>query len=227
VRDDDDFRDFVRTRGAALSRAAYLLTGDHHLAEDLLQTVLATTYQHWPRIRHGNPDAYVRRALHNTHISWWRRRGVDTTPLDAALFDVGGIGTRRIGTGGMGAGRSDAAPLDAAARLAGSGDGTEATLRRLTVVAALRTLTPRQRAVVVLRYFEDLTEAQAAELLGCTVGTVKRLHFDALARLRAVAPYLIADTEPTGTEHEGSSSGDSSSGDISNEDGVSGEVVRP
>jgi RNA polymerase sigma factor (sigma-70 family) len=72
-------------------------------------------------------------------------------------------------------------------------DGTESALRRLTVVSALRALTPRQRATVVLRYFEDLTEAQTAEVLGVSVGTVKRLHFDALARLREVAPHLISD----------------------------------
>jgi RNA polymerase sigma-70 factor (sigma-E family) len=151
VDDDEDFRDFVRTRGPALSRAAYLLTGDHHLAEDLLQTVLATTYQHWPRVRRGHPDAYVRRALHNTHISCWRRRGVEPAALST----------------------------EALAELAEPGDRTERTLRRLTVVAALRTLTPRQRVVVVLRYFEDLTEAQTADLLGCTIGTVDEVivHF--------------------------------------------------
>jgi RNA polymerase sigma-70 factor (sigma-E family) len=154
---DDDFRDFVRGRSPALSRTAYLLTGDHHLAQDLLQTALATTYQHWNRVRHGNPEAYVRRALHNTYISWWRRHR-PTAALDGTDAPVG--------------------------------DGSEATVRRLAVLDALRTLTPRQRAVVVLRYFEDLTEAQAAEVLRISVGTVKRLHFDALARLRTLAPEL-------------------------------------
>ncbi len=157
---DDDFRDFVRGRGPALSRTAYLLTGDHHLAEDLLQTALATTYQHWRRVRDGNPEAYVRRALHNTYISWWRRR-------------------------------RPASPIDAEAQAVA--DGTEETVRRLAVVNALQVLTPRQRATVVLRYFEDLTEAQTAHVLGISVGTVKRLHFDAIARLREVAPELIGD----------------------------------
>ena len=72
---DDDFREFALTRGPSLSRTAYLLTGDHHLAQDLVQTALAAAYQHWPRIRDANPEAYVRRTMHNTHISWWRRRG--------------------------------------------------------------------------------------------------------------------------------------------------------
>jgi RNA polymerase sigma-70 factor (sigma-E family) len=158
---DDDFRDFAVSRGPSLSRTAYLLTGDHHLAQDLLQTALAAAYQHWPRIRDNNPEAYVRRALHNTHISWWRRHGrVTTTQLEA---DVA------------------------------SPDGTEATVRRLTVVAALRTLTARQRAVVVLRYFEDLTEAQTAHVPGCSIGSVKRVHFDALTRLRTTVPHLLAE----------------------------------
>jgi DNA-directed RNA polymerase specialized sigma24 family protein len=60
---DDDFRDFVRARSPALSRTAYLLTGDRHLAQDLLQSALAKTYQHWPRVRDGNPEAYVLRSL--------------------------------------------------------------------------------------------------------------------------------------------------------------------
>jgi RNA polymerase sigma-70 factor (sigma-E family) len=160
---DEDFRDFVLSRGPALSRTAYLLTGDHHLAQDLLQTALAKTYQHWPRVRDGAPEAYVRRALHNTYISWWRRQ-----PPPEPLAEI--------------------APAVA--------DRTEASIRRLTVLNALRMLTPRQRAVVVLRYFEDLTEAQAAEILGVTAGTVKRLHFDALTRLRSLAPHLL-DSEVT------------------------------
>mgnify|MGYP002620985780 CR=1 FL=1 len=155
---DDDFRDFVRARSPALSRTAYLLTGDHDLAQDLLQSALAKTYQHWPRVRNGNPEAYVRRTLRTTFVSWWRRQ-----PPTPPVAEVSPTTT----------------------------DGREATLRRVTVINALRALTPRQRAVIVLRYVEDLTEAQAAEVLGVTVGTVKRLHFDALARLRSLAPHLI------------------------------------
>jgi RNA polymerase sigma-70 factor (sigma-E family) len=163
---EDDFREFVHGRGPALSRTAFLLTGDHHLAQDLLQSALAMTYQHWDRVRSGNPEAYVRRALHNTYISWWRRhRGAEAPD---GIDPVG--------------------PAVA--------DGAEATVRRLAVLDALRTLAPKQRAVVVLRYYEDLTEAQAAEVLGVSVGTVKRLHFDALARLRTLAPDLADDPTP-------------------------------
>jgi RNA polymerase sigma-70 factor (sigma-E family) len=148
----------VRARSPALSRTAYLLTGDHHLAQDLLQSALAATYQHWPRVRDGNPEAYVRRALHNTYVSWWRRK-----PPAQPVADVS---------------------------VAPTTDGTEATLRRLTILNALRVLTPRQRAVIVLRYFEDLTEAETAAILGCAVGTVKSQTRHALTRLRQLAPDL-------------------------------------
>jgi len=73
MRGDDGFREFVLVSTPALSRFAYLLTGDHHLAEDLLQSALANTYRHWRRIRDDNPRAYVRRAMVNEHTSWWRR----------------------------------------------------------------------------------------------------------------------------------------------------------
>jgi RNA polymerase sigma-70 factor (sigma-E family) len=163
VGDEESFREFVRMRTPALSRSAYLLTGDHHLAHYLLQSALATIYQHWRRIAAGNPEAYVRRAMYHTHVSWWRRR---------RLVELG---------------PADDVP-------ATTRDESDAVTLRLTVAAALRQLAPRQRAVIVLRYFEDLTEAQTAEALGCAVGTVKRLHFDALARLREVAPYLLTET---------------------------------
>jgi RNA polymerase sigma-70 factor (sigma-E family) len=163
VTDEENFRDFVGARAPALSRAAYLLTGDHHLAQDLVQSALAATYQHWSRVQAGNPEAYVRRAMHHAHVSWWRKR---RPPEVAASAEATG------------------------------GDEAEATTLRLTVVAALRVLAPRQRAVIVLRYFEDLTEAQTAAALGCSVGTVKRLHFDALARLRSLAPHLLTEGVP-------------------------------
>ncbi len=162
--DDEGFREFVRARAPALSRAAFLLTGDHHLAQDLVQAALAATYQHWPRIHTGSPEAYVRRAMHHTHVSWFRkRRPIEVGPPDGSAV----------------------AP-----------DDIDGVTLRLTVVAALRVLAPRQRAVIVLRYFEDLSEAQTATVLGCSIGTVKRLHFDALKRLRHVAPHLLADASP-------------------------------
>ncbi|MEV0156131.1 SigE family RNA polymerase sigma factor [Micromonospora sp. NPDC050686] len=156
----ESFHEFVVQRSPALSRTAYLLTGDHQLAEDLLQSALARTYRHWRRIHGGDPEAYVRRAMYHQQVSWWRRRRV-AERLEA-------VPTER--------------PRD---------DHSDATALRLTLDAALRRLTPRQRAVLVLRYYEDLTEAQVAEVLGCSIGTVKRHGHDAVRRLRAIAPELV------------------------------------
>jgi RNA polymerase sigma-70 factor (sigma-E family) len=156
----ETFHEFVVLRSPALSRRAYLLTGDHQLAEDLLQSALAKTYRHWRRISGGDPEAYVRRVMYHQQVSWWRRR-LPTERLEAEPTDRPGS------------------------------DHSEATALRLTVATALRHLTPRQRAVVVLRFYEDLTEAQVAEVLGCSVGTVKRHGHDALRRLRDIAPDLV------------------------------------
>jgi DNA-directed RNA polymerase specialized sigma24 family protein len=70
----DQFAEFVRTRGAALQRTAYLLTGDWPLAEDLLQTALAKSFLRWRRIRSDDPEGYVRKVLVNTYATWWRRK---------------------------------------------------------------------------------------------------------------------------------------------------------
>ncbi|MDG4823835.1 SigE family RNA polymerase sigma factor [Asanoa sp. WMMD1127] len=157
----DSFRDYVAARLTGLSRAAYLLTGDRHLAEDLVQQALIQVASRWEKISAaGDPDPYVRRVLYHQHVSWWRRRRLVDQPHAAP-------------------------PERAVADQAVSDKDTELTVRQ-----ALRRLTPRQRAVLVLRYFEDLTEAQTAEVLGCSVGTVKSNTRDALARLRATAPEL-------------------------------------
>jgi RNA polymerase sigma-70 factor (sigma-E family) len=163
VRRDDGFAEFVSAATPALSRTAYLLTGDHQLAEDLLQSALANAFRHWPRIRDGHPEAYVRRSLHHEQVSWWRRRR----------------------------GYEHLTPNPGAERSSSDGDLADATTVRITVVRALATLTPRQRAVIVLRFYEDLTEAAAARVLGCTVGSVKRHGHEALARLRRIAPHLL------------------------------------
>jgi hypothetical protein len=104
VADEESFRDFVRARAPALSRAAHLLTGDHHLAQDLVQSALAATYRHWSRIHAGNPEAYVRRAMHRAQISWWRRRrpAEVAQPYDPTTSTGGSCGSwtrpRRPGT---------------------------------------------------------------------------------------------------------------------------------
>jgi RNA polymerase sigma-70 factor (sigma-E family) len=145
------FAAFVNSRGPALQRTAYLLTGDWALAEDLLQTALAKSYLARNRIRHEDPEGYVRKVLANTHATWWRRKWRGETP------------TAELPEGQH---------LDA-----GSED-------RLSLAAALARLPRRQRAVIVLRFHEDLTEAAVAQALGISVGTVKSQTAKALAKLR-------------------------------------------
>lgn len=150
----EEFREYVAARSAWLLRTAYLLTGNHAEAEDLLQTTLAKTYLSWRRIQaRGALDAYVRRVMVNTHISWWRRRKIDEYPADV-LPDV---------------------PVD---------DPTLRTDLRDALWKALDRLPRRQRAAVVLRYYEDLTEPEVAQVLGVSVGTVKSTVSRAVAKLR-------------------------------------------
>ena len=155
----EGFAEFVHARGRALARTAYLLTGDHQQAEDLLQSALAKAAGRWLALRAGSPEAYVRRILYTEHVSVWRRRRLrellSAAPPSPTLAD----------------------PADAATV-------------RVTVERALARLTRRQRTILVLRFFEDLTEAQTAEVLGIGLGTVKSQTRDSLARLRAVAPEL-------------------------------------
>jgi RNA polymerase sigma-70 factor (sigma-E family) len=149
-----DFRDYVRSRRRALLRTAYLLTGNLADAEDLVQSALAKTYFAWDRIQdRGALDGYVRRAIVNTHISWWRRRRVQEYPTDEL-------------------------PDQAVADHASSSDLQE-TLRE-----AVDRLPERMRAAVLLRYYDDMTEAQVAEVLGVTLGTVKSTVARAVAKLR-------------------------------------------
>ena len=154
--DQAAFEAFVAARTAALTRTAYLLTGDPHLAEDLVQSSLLKAAEHWGRI-HTSPEAYVRRTMYHHQVSWWRRRGsVREHSLEA---------------------------YDAAAATADPDV-------RLSVRDALAQLTTRQRTVLVLRFFEDLTEHQVADVLGISRGSVKSTTRQALDRLRRVAPHL-------------------------------------
>ena len=162
VADTGGFAAFVTARSPALLRRAYLLCGgDLGAAEDLLQDVLERTYRRWTRIT-GDPEAYARAALANAAVNRWRRRSRRATEHQRGLSvpDHQAV--------------ADLAP------------GPE---RRVVdhdeAVRALAGLPPRMRAVLVLRYFEDLSEAQTADILGCGVGTVKSLASRGLARLRA------------------------------------------
>jgi RNA polymerase sigma-70 factor (sigma-E family) len=151
-----DFEAFLAARYDALLRTAYLLTGDHHDAEDLLQQSLVRAVGAWKRID-GDPEPYVRTILVRQNISRWRGR------------------------------RWRELPTDSLPETLVSDEGTE---DRVALHRALGSLAPRQRAVIVLRYYEDLTEAQTAEVLGIAVGTVKSQTRDALRRLRDVLPGL-------------------------------------
>jgi len=151
------FSEFVAARSASLVRTAYLVLGDYHLAEDLVQESLIKVYAAWPRL-HGvaEAEAYARKTMVTTAISWRRRRSFHERP-DESLPEV------EAGAGSFGDGL----------------DAQEELWRELSRVP------PRQRTTVVLRFCEDLSEAQTAELMGCSVGTVKKQASLALAKLRA------------------------------------------
>ena len=159
---DTDFTAYLEARQARLLRTAYLLTGDQHQAEDLLQTSLAKLYLAWDRVRdRGSVDAYVRRIMVNENSSLWRRgwkrrelatdRVPETTPFHDT-YDEG---------------------------------------RGAAVWEVVQTLPRRARAVVVLRYYEQLSEAETAEVLGISVGTVKSQTSRALATLRERTPATL------------------------------------
>jgi RNA polymerase sigma-70 factor (sigma-E family) len=151
----EGFAQFVEARQRALQRTAWLLTGDWALAEDLVQTALVRSWPRWERIqRRDDPEIYVRRVMVNTWAGWRRRRWRAEHPAGAVP------------------------DKPAAGDLA-----TDATAR-VAVCGALATLTDRQRIVLVLRVFDDLSEAQVAQVLDCAVGTVKSTMARALARLR-------------------------------------------
>jgi len=153
---DVTFEEYALARGAALIRFARLLTADEHRAEDLVQDVLAKAYASWRRIGAlDQPDLYVRRMLVNANTSWWRR----AVNREVAVAEVGGIAT---------------AARDSAAD---SADRDE--LWRLVLQ-----LPARQRAVIVLRYYEDYDDATIAELLHCTQGTVRTQAKRALEKLQ-------------------------------------------
>lgn len=163
----EDFELWAHARTRSLARSALLLTGDVQTAEDLVQETLTRVAQHWTRLaRRGNPDAYAHRVLHNQAIDAWRRR--DRRPHEISNADL---------PESPGSHHEHGATAD----------------RRLVMRQALTRLTPRQRAVLVLRFYDDLTETQTAAALGCSVNTVKSQARQALQRLRVLAPELLAE----------------------------------
>jgi len=149
----------MAARWASLYRTAYLLTGDGHQAEELLQSALARTCARWEKIRDKDAaTAYVRRAMVNEMSRTWSRRGREV--LTSVPPETGHAG------------------------------GIDARAEHLTLWAEIRRLPPRQRATIVLRYVEDLTEEATARELGISTGTVKSQTHSALRKLRAALPDL-------------------------------------
>jgi RNA polymerase sigma-70 factor (sigma-E family) len=150
----DRFTEFVNQRSHAMLRTAYALCGNQHDAEDLVQTALAKAFVRWARID-GQPEPYVRRIIYRDFVSAWRWRRRRPEVVVAAAPDR-----------------------------PGAGDHSSATVERLALVEALRRIPPRQRVVLVLRYLEDMSERDVAELLGCSTSTVSSQATRALGRLR-------------------------------------------
>jgi RNA polymerase sigma-70 factor (sigma-E family) len=162
------FREFVEIRYADLIRTAYLLTGSRHSAEDLVQIALMRLMRRWRQV--SDPMAYVRRIMVNERVSLWHR-----------------FGSREFLAGVTGAWRLHA-------ERGRSRDVADGVVARDEVLTALRGLPSRMRAVLVLRYWEDLPEAEIAQTLGCSVGTVKSQASRGIARLRELLPAF-----PTGS----------------------------
>ena len=154
---DDSFEDYVRASGPRLKRLAFLLTGDLNEAEDLLQSAYAKVMPHWGRVSgYEVPDAYMRRVMVSIRTSWWRRsRG-----REKLVPEIPERGTGAISVG-------------------------DTVVENQVLLGVLRALPDRQRAAVVLRHWCDLSEAETATTMGCSVGTVKSSTSKGLAHLRA------------------------------------------
>lgn len=162
--DSARFEEFAHAASNRLYGTAYLLTRDHGLAEDLLQTSLVKTWEAWSRIT-IDPHLYLRKVMVNTQATWWRRKWRGERPTEELPEPPARTGVE---------------PAD-----------------RLDLWEAIGRLPTRQRAVIVLRYFDDLTEAQTAQVLGVSPGTVKSQASRALDKLR-IDPTVVG----TGVEEE-------------------------
>ena len=167
---DAEFSAFVLGSQERLLRFGWVLTADWRAAEDLVQTALAKTWLRWGRLRRDNLELYVRRIMVNGVRTQSRRRWRGELP-------VGAHGDADLGSVGL----------------------EDEALLREALRPALLALPARQRAVIALRYFEDMSEAQTAAAMGCSVGTVKSTCSRALARLRLDPDVLDTRTERTST----------------------------
>ncbi len=166
----DQYADFTAFAGACqlrMLRAAYLICGDRHLAEDLVQTAMIKVALRWEQLHDGHPEAYLRVILFRDAVSWRRRLRREVSVAEPPDQHTGHR-------------QPDHGP----------DDGNHQAQLRMVFSAALARLTPKQRATLVLRFFEDQTEARTAEILGVSVGTVKSQTSVALRRLRELAPEL-------------------------------------
>jgi RNA polymerase sigma-70 factor (sigma-E family) len=152
ARGDAEFVEFVRAASGRLAHAAFLMTGDHHQAEDATQTALVRTYASWSRVRQDDAYGYARRVMVNHIVDTWRR------PIRELPSDD--VPHRR------------------------SADVADEVTDRRWLHSVLGSLSPRERAIVVLRYYFDLAEQQVARELDVSVGTVKSTSSRALEKLR-------------------------------------------
>jgi RNA polymerase sigma-70 factor (sigma-E family) len=174
---EDSFEAYVAARGHALTRTAYLLTGDHGHAEDLVQSALGRVYLKWPKVsRMDSPEAYVRRVMINQHVSRWRklrdRESLTSRPPDSTVPDP-----------------------------------TESYAADDAVRDIVRGLPPRQRAAVVLRFYEDLPDAEIASLLGCSQATVRSQISRALAAIRLQGELDAPADKKSDLAHDGGEAG--------------------
>ena len=153
--DRGSFEEWARARQQQLVRTAYLVTGDHHRGEDLVQEALVGVAMRWDRLRDGNPDAWVRTVVYRANVSWWRKHRREVAVARVPERSTGGPGESRM-----------------------------------LIEDALDGLTTKQRAVLLLRFLEDLSVEEAADVLGVSTGTVKKQTSVALQRLREHAPHL-------------------------------------
>lgn len=157
---------FVAARGGDLLRAAWMLTGDHHHAEDLLQTALAKSLGAYPRLANDHKfEAYVRTTMYRTYVSWWRRRSWRSEFPTEHLPES-------------------------------SDEGGDTAELRVDVLRALSTLPRMQRAVVTMRYLDDRPIAEVAEALGISQGAVKKYAHLGCAALRGSVQLSPKEATP-------------------------------
>lgn len=160
VDDEDSFADYVHDSGPRLKRLAFLLTGDLSEAEDLLQSAYIKVMPRWEKVRRYDiPDAYLRRVMISIRSSWWRRM----QGREKLVADV-----------------PESQPRT------GAPDLSDSVVQQQALLQALRALPDRQRTAVVLRHWCDLSEAETADSMGCSLGTVKSNTSKGLAQLRTV-----------------------------------------